>query len=118
MIESHHERKVHFFMLQIKIVEPPRAWEDGHMVSLEEAVNKFLSTIEAEAVKNIQVNERADRAIIQYEVVQAWVKEKCYDCKYWDDGGDSSSTSGLCVECGQRRRFNCNACERFKDIRG
>ena len=105
-------------MLQIKIVEPPREWENGKMVSLEEAVNRFLATVEAEAVIDIKISERADRAVIQYEKKEAWATMKCYDCKYWDDGGSSSSTSGLCIECGQRRRFNCNACESFKDIRG
>lgn len=100
-------------MLQVNIVEGFN--KDELMI----AINEFLETIEDdEAVKDIKVNEATWTAVIQYKVVKKWLKEKCYDCKYWDDGGDPSSVSGLCHECGQRRRFNCNACEKFKDIRG
>ena len=99
-------------MLQINIVEA-----DGKE-ELTKAVNAFLETIEDdEAVKDIKVNEATWTAVIQYRVIKKWNKEKCYDCRFWDDGGDPSSVSGLCHECGQRRRFNCNACARFEDVR-
>ena len=101
-------------MLQVKILQ------EVEVTSLNESVNKFLAEIKSEEVKDIQfdLNDIPAIAIIQYEVTEAWVNEKCYDCKYWDDGGDSSAVSGLCHECGGRRRFNCNACSHFKDIRG
>ena len=34
----------------------------------------------------------------------------------WDDGGETT-TSGLCHQCGQRRRFNNKACRSFRDVR-
>ena len=105
-------------MLQIKIVEPPREWENGKAVSLEDAVNKFLATIEAESVKDIRISDKADKAVIQYEVKEAWKDQMCGDCKYWDDGGSPSAVRGLCHECGGRRRFNCRACKEWKDMRG
>lgn len=99
-------------MLQVNIVEGMNKDE------LMEAINDFLKTIDDEAVKDIKVNETTWTAVIQYKVIKQWTKEKCYDCKYWDDGGEPSAVSGLCHECGQRRRFNCKACEKFFDIRG
>ena len=99
-------------MLQIKIITAYTA-ED-----LNRKANEFLANIEAEGVKEITVDTTKMSAVIQYEQKEQWTKRKCYDCKYWDDGGEPSAVSGLCTECGQRRRFNCNACQLFKDIRG
>lgn len=100
-------------MLQVNILK------GNDRDELMTCINSFLATIDDdEAVKDIKVNETTWTAVIQYKIIEKWVKEKCYDCKYWDDGGDSSSVSGLCHECGQRRRFNCNACKNFVDIRG
>ena len=96
-------------MLQVKIIQD---------AELDSAVNEFLATIEDDAVRDINIDTYRSEAIIQYVVKQVWADRKCYDCKYWDDGGDSSSTSGLCIECGGHRRFNCNACKFFKDVRG
>ena len=101
-------------MLQIKIIEEYTA------ENLNKSVNEFLATVKSEEVKDIQfdLNDIPVMAIIQYEVIEPWTQEKCYDCKYWDDGGDSAAVSGLCRECRGRRRFNCKACPSFKDIRG
>lgn len=83
---------------------------------IDEEVNAFLATINADDVKNIDVKD-AGFIVIQYEVKEAWVNRLCCDCKYWDDEGDTSSVGGLCHECGGRRRFNCKACDRFVDVR-
>jgi len=94
-------------MLQIKTFKPT----DG-----ESKINAFLATIKTEDVKNIDVRE-SGFAVIQYEVKEAWADRMCSECKYWDDSGQSDSVNGLCHECGGRRRFNCKACDRFKDLR-
>ena len=100
-------------MLQVKILQ------EAEVADLNESINKFLATVKSDAKEiKVDLNSNPKNAIIQYEVIEAWVNEKCYDCKYWDDGGDSAAVSGLCHECGGRRRFNCNACSHFKDIRG
>lgn len=101
-------------MLQIKIVQ-------GHTTDiLNSAVNDFLANLKADDVRDIrfEMSDIPMVAIIQYEVVEEWRDCLCCDCQYWDDQGDSSTTSGLCHECGQRRRFNNKACKCFKDIRG
>lgn len=98
-------------MYQIKLIE------GKDIESLNTATNEFLAVFNEDAVKDIRINYDKMVAFIQYEVKEAHEDRKCYDCKYWDDGGDSASVSGMCIECGQRRRFNCNACKSFKDIR-
>ena len=64
-------------MLQVKILQ------EVEVTSLNESVNKFLAEIKSEEVKDIQfdLNDIPAIAIIQYEVTDAWVNEKCYDCK-------------------------------------
>ena len=100
-------------MLQVKIVQ------ECEVADLNKSINDFLATIKSEDVRgDIKVDMSQKIAIIQYEVKEAFANRKCYDCKYWDDGGSTSSVSGLCHECGQRRRFNCDACSMFKDARG
>ena len=101
-------------MLQVKILR------EVEIDDLNKAINDFLATIKSEDFKDIkyEVTSVPRIAIIQYEVTEAYANRKCYDCKYWDDGGDTSSTSGFCTECGGRRRFNCNACKAFVDVRG
>ena len=94
-------------MIQIKTFKPT----DG-----EDRINEFLSTIETEDVIRIDVRE-SGFAVIQYEKKEAWSNRHCCDCKYWDDGGDTASVGGLCIECGQIRRFNCKACNKFHDYR-
>ena len=42
----------------------------------------------------------------------------CMDCSFWDDEGRHDSVMGLCQCRGGRMRFNCRACEEFKDRRG
>ena len=100
-------------MLQVNILK-------GHTTEeLTNSVNDFLKDIKTENVKDIkwEMSDIPMIAIVQYELVSAWAGRKCYDCKYWDDGGNIEAVSGLCVEYGGRRRFNCSACECFKDIR-
>jgi hypothetical protein len=85
--------------------------------NIDDQVNAFLRTLKSEAVKSIDVRETGF-AVIQYEIKDAWSDRICSECKYWDDGGSVDAVSGLCQECGGRRRFNCRACDRFKDVRG
>ena len=101
-------------MLQVKIVQ------ECEVADLNKSINDFLATIKSEDVNDIkyELSDIPLIAIIQYEVTEAYANRKCYDCKYWDDGGSTSAVSGLCHECGQRRRFNCDACSMFKDARG
>ena len=103
-------------MLQVKILQ------GTEVADLNKSINDFLATIKSEDVRDIKFGLTAENipliAIIQYEITEAFVNRKCYDCKYWDDGGSTSAVSGLCHECGQRRRFNCDACSMFKDARG
>ena len=97
-------------MLQIKTFS-------GLTESIDDQVNAFLKTLKSEAVKDIDVRETGF-AVIQYEIKEEWTDRICSECKYWDDGGSVEAVNGLCQERGGRRRFNCRACERFKDIRG
>lgn len=99
-------------MLQIKIISAYTATE------LTDKTNEFLATLETEAVKDIKVDTAKMSSVIHYEVKEPWKGQMCGDCKYWDDGGSPDAVSGLCHECGGRRRFNCRACKAFKDIRG
>ena len=85
---------------------------------MDASVNEFLSGIGTESFKDIKVEEEKGFAVIIYEAEEAWKKRMCSECWYWDDSGESDSVSGLCHECGGRRRFNCKACDRYKDIRG
>jgi len=87
------------------------------IADLDESVNAFLATIDSENFRSIEVKEEKGLAFILYEVKDAWTSRMCSECQYWDDGGSSNSVSGLCHECGGRRRFNCRACDRFKDVR-
>lgn len=84
---------------------------------LDASVNEFLKGIESESLRSIEVKEDKGMAFILYEVKEEWKERMCYECQHWDDGGSSDSVSGLCQECGGRRRFNCKACSRFKDVR-
>ena len=84
---------------------------------IDASVNEFLDTIDTEAFKSIEVKDEKGMAFILYEVKEEWKNRICSECKYWDDGGSTDSVSGLCQECGGRRRFNCKACNRFKDVR-
>lgn len=95
-------------MLQVKRFEG---------LNIENDINGFLSTIETDSVKGITWNEPMTIAVVQYEVREEWHGQMCGDCQHWDDSGSSSAVSGLCHECGGRRRFNCKACNRFKDVR-
>lgn len=98
-------------MLQIKIITVT------HLSELDTTVNEFLATLDDEAVKDIKTDIEKGTATIQYAIKEAWKDMMCCDCAYWDDGGEPV-TSGLCQECGSRRRFNCKACSHFKDVRG
>ena len=83
---------------------------------IDNEVNAFLATIPAEAVKKVETKD-CGFVVVLYEVKESWAGQLCADCQHWDDGGSSDSVSGLCHERGGRRRFNCKACERFKDVR-
>ena len=100
-----------FLMLQIKTIIV-KSIED-----LDSSVNEFLSGIDSDSFRSIEVKEEKGLAFILYEVKEEWKERMCYECQHWDDGGSADSVSGLCHECGGRRRFNCNACDRFKDVR-
>ena len=99
-------------MLQVKVISTVQ------VTDLESSINEFLTTVDTESVKDISVDVMDSTAVIQYEIVEEWKNALCCDCQHWDDGGSTSNVSGLCHECGQRRRFNCRACKQFKDVRG
>ena len=84
---------------------------------LQDQINRFLSGIDDESVRDIEVDMEKYNAVVKYIMIEAWKNRICADCKYWDDGGESSAVGGLCHELGNRRRFNCKACQSFKDIR-
>ena len=98
-------------MLQIKLVQ------GKDIKSLNDAANEFLAVFDEDAVKDIKVDYDKLIALIQYVANEEWKSRMCCECQYWDDGGEPT-TSGICHECGQRRRFNYKACECFKDVRG
>lgn len=98
-------------MLQIEIVTGMTTEE------IKSNVNRFLTTLQDEAVKDIKVEAAEGIATILYVIQEEWKKRMCCECQYWDDGGETT-TSGLCHQCGQRRRFNYPACNCFKDVRG
>jgi len=80
-------------MLQVKFLK------GKDTETLENSVNEFLASLSSEAVKDIKPDGRL-----------------CCDCQLWDDGGEPTTT-GLCHQHGQRRRFNYPSCEFFKDVR-
>jgi hypothetical protein len=84
---------------------------------IDASVNEFLTTIDEDSFRDLKVKEDKGIAFILYEAKEAWKDRMCSECQYWDDGNSSDSVSGLCHECGGRRRFNCRACDRFKDVR-
>ena len=98
-------------MLKVKIVAVKQ------FADLEPTINNFIATLEEEAINDISIDIEKGTAIIQYIAQEEWKKRICADCKYWDDGGSTSSVAGLCHECGKSMRFNCRACKSFKDIR-
>lgn len=95
-------------MLQIKFLQ------GKDLLTLEEGVNEFLASLSSEEIKDIKREECL--VTILYERKDAWIGMMCCDCQFWDDGGETT-TSGICHECGQRRRFNAKACKSFKDVR-
>lgn len=98
-------------MVQIKLLE------GVDIRSLNDACNKFLAGIDEDAVRDIRADYKEMVALIEYVTEEIWKKRMCCECQYWDDGGETT-TSGICHECGQRRRFNAKACKCFKDVRG
>lgn len=97
-------------MLQVEIVTGMTAEE------LKANINTFIATLQDDAVKDVKVEASDGIATILYVIQEKWKKRLCCDCQYWDDGGETKPT-GLCHQCGQRRRFNYPACEFFKDVR-
>lgn len=96
-------------MLQIKTIIK-------EIDEIDNEVNAFLATIPTESVVSVETKARGF-VVVLYEVKELWSGRLCCDCQYWDDCGSVDSVSGLCQEHGGRRRFNCKACDRFKDIR-
>lgn len=95
-------------MLQIKTFE-------GTPKEIDEAVNEFLDGIDDDLIRSIEV--KVGFAVVQYHVKKPWEGRLCSECQHWDDAGSSDSVIGLCQEKGGRRRFNCRACDKYKDIR-
>lgn len=85
---------------------------------IDASVNEVLSHISKEDFHSIEFKEDKGLAFILYEEEEPWKNALCCDCQHWDDCGSSDSVSGLCQECGGRRRFNSKACKSFKDVRG
>jgi len=94
-------------MLKIKYVQ------GKDLQTLENNVNAFLASLTSEV---IDIKTEEGMVVILYKEKESWEGRLCCDCQYWDDGGEMT-TSGLCHECGQRRRFNNKSCDRFKDVR-
>ena len=86
------------------------------VTDLKASVNEFLSQINSEDFRSIDIKDGI--VLILYEATEEWRNRMCSECKYWDDNGLSDSVSGICHECGKRKRFNCRACKKYKDIRG
>lgn len=98
-------------MVQIKIITVKE------LATLDAEINGFLATLKDDAAPSINIDIEKGVGTIIYTVNAEWKGRLCCECQYWDDGGEPT-TSGLCHECGKRRRFNCKACECFKDVRG
>ena len=94
-------------MLQIKTIM-------SSLSDMDAKVNEFLKTIPEDNVRSIEVNDGF--VLIQYIVEETWQKNLCCDCQLWDD--TEGSTVAFCQAKGIRKRFNCKACNQFKDIRG
>ena len=99
-------------MLKVKIIDGVTKHK------LEDELNEFLSTITSEEVHNIVYDFPNFTVAIEYETEEAWKNMICAACQHWDDVTSTDSLMGICHECGGRKRFNCKACERFKDVRG
>ena len=99
-------------MLKVKIIDA----ETRH--KMEDELNEFLSSLTSKDIRNITYDFSNFTVAIEYELTDAWKDMICADCQHWDDGNSCDSVIGVCQECGGRKRFNCKACERFKDIRG
>ena len=98
-------------MLQIKFVQ------GKDIESLNDAANEFLASFDEDSIRSIGIDYDKMIALVQYVANAEWKKRMCCECKYWDDGGEPT-TSGFCQENGRRRRFDYKACECFKDVRG
>lgn len=98
-------------MLKVKIIDAVTRHK------MEDELNGFLSSLTSEDVRNITYDFPNLTVAIEYEITDAWKNMICADCQYWDDGNSADAVIGMCQECGGRKRFNCKACERFKDVR-
>ena len=101
-------------MRQVKILKG----DDIKTVSdLQDSINACLVPVKSDDVIRIDINLSELSAVIEYIANEEYMDRICSECQYWDDSGSASAVSGLCQEHGGKRRFNCKACERFKDIR-
>lgn len=98
-------------MLQIRIAQ------GKDIGDLEDKVNGVLEDIKSDDVKNIEFVIPELTAVIEYIRSEEWKGRMCMDCQYWDDAGSADAVIGLCQVCGGKKRFNCKACEKFKDVR-
>lgn len=87
------------------------------MPDLIDRLNRALSDIKATEKPNIIYDRERVEAIIEYETEEEYKKRLCCECQHWDDSNGTSDVSGFCQLTGHRKRFNCNACESYKDIR-
>ncbi len=98
-------------MVKVKIIDAVTR------INLEEELNTFLASIKSEELRTISYDFPNFTAAVEYEIKEAWRGMMCAECQFWDDSGSSDAVIGLCQACGGRKRFNCSACERFKDVR-
>lgn len=101
-------------MRQVKIIKS----DDIKSASdLQDSINACLVPVKSDDVISIDINLSELSAVIEYIANEEYMDRICSECQYWDDGDSASAVSGLCQDRGGRRRFNCKACESFKDIR-
>lgn len=86
------------------------------MSDLERNLNDALRSVKGKPT--VKYFETSWTAVIETEIESEYEKRLCCECSLWDDGGSSSSLSGFCTMTGQRKRYNCRACEEYKDVRG
>lgn len=82
---------------------------------LNRCLNKALSEIDGEP--SIQYHFDRMLAVIEYNTTASYDNKICCECQHWDSSNSTSDVNGICQLKGRRCRFNCKACESYKDIR-
>lgn len=103
-------------MIQVKFIYG-RDFQD-----LNENLNKALLCEPLSELNSEQISINYELAkqmmiLVEYELQEAHKERLCCECALWDDMGKTESLSGFCTITGNRMRFNCSACKKFKDIR-